>query len=557
MQKGEVLNSRYKIIRALGNGGMANVYLAFDLILKRNICIKVLKLKLANNIKTKQRFKREAQALTHLNSPYIIKIYDYGEVDHVQYLVKEYVKGTTLDQYIMKNRPLSVRRAVQIMEQMVMATQEMHHHHIIHRDIKPQNILIDDHQTVKLMDFGIANILYEHSIDSKDKVIGSIRYLSPEQIKNNHATVQSDIYSLGVVFYELLAGHPAFTGNNINEIAKKHLKKSIPSIRTTRNDVPLEIDKIIAHAAARNSFDRYHNDLEFLNDLSNADSNNHNLKLTLNRHLNFDSSSDDSDTKVLNLTSLNDHSIKSDHFTLKDHHHSKVNQYFLWLFIFIGFLGLCFITLIVTKKYSVTIPNIKGKNKYEAIQILRRHHLNVSNIEFQDDHKLSYNNVISVSPQISMRVKANSKVVLVLSNGNGNFTVQNYIGQKYQSVIQELKWAGFKTSVSYQSSNDFPNGTIIKQSLPENMSIHPKNKSFHFVISSGMHKNKLKNLIGIKKNDVLKYAEDNHLHVTFQYQNSRQPYNTVINQNPLPGIIEYDGDNIVITLSSNQFDNVR
>ncbi|HLR72539.1 MAG TPA: protein kinase, partial [Pseudogracilibacillus sp.] len=224
MLEGHLLSERYRIKRAIGGGGMANVYLAKDIILNRDVAIKVLRLEFANDPEFIERFDREAQAATSLSHPNIVNIYDVGEENHILYMVMEYIDGLTLKEYIMQNGPLKVEEAINIMKQLTDAIAHAHANGLIHRDIKPQNILMDRHGNVKVTDFGIAIALSATSLTQTNSILGSVHYLSPEQARGGMATKKSDIYSLGIVFYELLTGHLPFSGQSPISIALKHLQ---------------------------------------------------------------------------------------------------------------------------------------------------------------------------------------------------------------------------------------------------------------------------------------------------------------------------------------------
>lgn len=207
---GRRINGRYKLIEMVGGGGMANVYLARDMILDRDVALKILRMDFNNDEEFIKRFNREAQSATSLAHPNIVSIYDVGEEESIYYIVMEYVDGFTLKQYIQKYYPIPVDKALDIMKQITAAISHAHHNGIIHRDIKPQNILIDKEGTVKITDFGIALALSATNITQTNAVLGSVHYLSPEQARGGMANKKSDIYSLGIVMFELLTGDCLF-----------------------------------------------------------------------------------------------------------------------------------------------------------------------------------------------------------------------------------------------------------------------------------------------------------------------------------------------------------
>ena len=257
MMIGKRISGRYKILEMIGGGGMANVYLAHDMILDRDVAVKVLRLDFANSEEFIRRFHREAQSATSLAHPNIVSIYDVGEEESIYYIVMEHVKGQTLKQYIQTNSPVPIEEALLIMEQITSAISHAHQNHIIHRDIKPQNILLDQRGNVKITDFGIAMALSATSITQTNSVLGSVHYLSPEQARGGVANHQSDIYSLGIVMFELLTGRLPFSGESAVSIALKHLQSETPSLRRWNPNIPQSVENIVLKATAKDPFHRY------------------------------------------------------------------------------------------------------------------------------------------------------------------------------------------------------------------------------------------------------------------------------------------------------------
>ena len=257
MMIGKRISGRYKILEMIGGGGMANVYLAHDMILDRDVAVKVLRLDFANSEEFIRRFHREAQSATSLAHPNIVSIYDVGEEESIYYIVMEHVNGQTLKQYIQKNSPVPIEEALLIMEQITSAISHAHQNHIIHRDIKPQNILLDQRGNVKITDFGIAMALSATSITQTNSVLGSVHYLSPEQARGGVANHKSDIYSLGIVMFELLTGRLPFSGESAVSIALKHLQSETPSLRRWNPNIPQSVENIVLKATAKDPFHRY------------------------------------------------------------------------------------------------------------------------------------------------------------------------------------------------------------------------------------------------------------------------------------------------------------
>jgi serine/threonine protein kinase len=238
----EVAN-RYEIISLIGQGGMADVYKAKDIILNRIVAIKILREKLSHDAMTLVRFQREASAASRLSHPNVVDIYDVGESDGMHYIVMEFIRGRTLKQLIQQRGALSVSESIQIMTQLTSAIDHAHKHNIIHRDIKPQNVLVKDDGTVKITDFGIAIANDAVQLTLNNAVMGSAHYLAPETAQGKEPTAQVDIYSLGIVFYELLTGDVPFHGKTPTEIAVKHLRQPIPYVRDFNPAIPQAVEK--------------------------------------------------------------------------------------------------------------------------------------------------------------------------------------------------------------------------------------------------------------------------------------------------------------------------
>ena len=238
LSKGQKINNRYEIVKSIGEGGMANVYLANDTILDRKVAVKVLRGDLSGDDKFIRRFQREALAVSNLSHPNIVEVYDVGEEDGEHYIVMEYIEGKTLKQLLKKRESLTLTEVIDIMTQLTDGIAHAHESYIIHRDIKPQNIMIEDDGRIKITDFGIAMALNATQLTQTNSVMGSVHYLPPEQASGKSASIKSDIYSLGIMMYELLTGSVPFKGDNAVEIALKHMKDKIPSIRKQDPSIP-------------------------------------------------------------------------------------------------------------------------------------------------------------------------------------------------------------------------------------------------------------------------------------------------------------------------------
>ena len=289
----KIIAERYELIDIIGQGGMADVYLANDTILNRTIAIKILRTSLAKDPIYIARFQREASAAAALSHKNIVEIYDVGEDSDQYYIVMEYVPGRTLKELIAKRGALHVMEAIDIMKQVLSGTARAHQMGIIHRDLKPQNILVTDTGTAKIADFGIASIQSLTQFTQTDVIMGSLHYLAPELARGEKATVQSDIYALGIVFYELLRGQVPFNGESPVNIALKHMQEDLPSLREFNPSIPQSVENIIIKATAKNLNDRYKSATEMLEDLQTC------LSRTDEEKLVFDHSDEVNDPTIV------------------------------------------------------------------------------------------------------------------------------------------------------------------------------------------------------------------------------------------------------------------
>ena len=254
----DVIGQRYKIISELGKGGMSDVYEARDVIFRREVALKIIKYENAKRIDNLIRFQNEARFSAAFNHPNIVKIYDYGEYNNLPYIVTEYVKGQTLRDVLDYKRCFSLNESCSIMLQLCDALIEVHSKNIVHRDIKPQNVYYASDGEIKLGDFGISVLLGSGmNLNENKKVMGTAQYLAPELVYGEKATFQSDIYAMGITFFELLTGRVPFDGKNPHDVAVMQVEKEVPSPLTINPDLPKEVEYIIFKAVNKNLDERY------------------------------------------------------------------------------------------------------------------------------------------------------------------------------------------------------------------------------------------------------------------------------------------------------------
>ena len=447
--KGSKINDRYQIIKTLGEGGMANVYLAHDTILDRNVAVKVLRGDLASDEKFVRRFQREALSASSLSHPNIVEMYDVGEDDGQYYIVMEYVDGKTLKQILKSRGHLSITEVVDIMLQLTDGMAHAHDAYIIHRDIKPQNIMILSNGMIKITDFGVATALNSTQLTQTNSVMGTVHYLPPEQAQGKGSTIKSDIYSMGIMMYELLTGLVPYKGDNAVEIALKHLKEPLPSVRKANPSIPQSIENIIIRATAKNPKNRYNDAREMHEDLKTAlDESRKNEKRYVYKY----PESDMEDTKKLDeeLASLKKEEKTTKKAVVKKE--KKIEEDFddeedderggkkaLIFFVSI-FTALVLITTIVAlvffgkegKVENIVVPDVSGKSVVDANNMLVDAGFNVSEeYKYVASDEIEEGLVVRTNPELGSKKKIGSTVTLYISSGEAVYVMQDFIGQNY------------------------------------------------------------------------------------------------------------------------------
>ncbi len=474
--KGEKINDRYQIIKMIGEGGMANVYLAYDTILERNVAVKILRGDLATDEKFVRRFQREALSASSLSHPNIVEVYDVGEDHGIYYIVMEYIEGKHLKQLLKKRGKLTLNEVVDIMLQITDGMSAAHDSYIIHRDIKPQNIMILENGIVKITDFGIAMALNSTQLTQTNSVMGSVHYLPPEQASGKGSTIQSDVYSMGILMYELLSGTLPYKGDNAVEIALKHLKEPLPSIRKECPDIPNSVENIIIKSTAKNPKNRYadarsmHEDLLTCLDESRANEDKYVYKYpefdetqTLKQEKEIEKTLDLKDTtNELEVKQITDKDLKR-----------KENK----LLIILGaiFAGLAIMTavivLLLPKLFTskeVVVPNVSGKTINEAINILNENGLKISaERRTAASDTIKEGDVVKTDPSAGRTVKSGSTIILYESSGEKSYIMEDFTGKNYIEVKTILEKVNkLFVVIDYEKVEDsskYTVGDIIKQ----------------------------------------------------------------------------------------------
>ncbi len=466
-----MIAGRYTLISSLGEGGMADVYLGQDTILNRQVAIKILRGELSKDPITLLRFQREAGAVSKLHHPNVVEVYDVGEYNYRHYIVMEYVKGRTLKQLILQRGALHQDEAVDIMIQLTSAVQHAHEHHIIHRDIKPQNVLVKDDGTIKITDFGIALAHDAIQLTQADAVLGSAHYLAPETTRGETINHQVDIYALGIVFYELLRGSVPFKGDNPVQIAMKHLREEIPSIKEFNPMIAQSVENIIIKASAKDRTQRYQSAKEMLYDLEHClDLQNQNVKkIEIVQPIREESNLERE--KELRKARIKREKVKSKVVEIKEEKPKKssVGKWMISMFVVIAIIAMVvwFGMEFIKSQQIVEIPNVVGKTKEEAMSQLQRLGFSQEMITIQEEltDDKAKDTILNQEPTKGNKQSIQQGITLTVSKGT-YYVVKDYTNRLYEEVLEELKQQlpYARIEVEKRQTTTLKPGYIIEQS---------------------------------------------------------------------------------------------
>ena len=563
----KIICNRYKILDHLGTGGMATVWLGYDTILDRQVAIKTFKID-ANDEDAVKRFNREAKAVTSLSHPNIVSIYDVENEGEFYYLILEYVEGMTLKDYMIKNPRIPIETIVHIAKQIASGLSHAHQNGIIHRDIKPQNILMNDNLTCKITDFGIARAYGDTTLTQTNQMLGTVYYLSPEQARGNVATAQSDIYSLGILIFEMITGQIPFKGESAVAIALKHLQEELPDIDKYRENVPQSVKNIVLKATMKNPNERYISSKELFEDLStvlnperlyenkytgfkipaqpvnnynetqyidNSSNNNQYAYADFNNEDDYYDYEQDNRNNNVRYQQNNKQKNNYNNVSKRDEKEetSKAKHIFLAIVAIITIVvGTFFIYNYVIGSNSVSAPDVRNKTLEEAKVTIVKAGLEVGDVTEVASDDVKEKTVIDSDPKAGKKVKKGSKVDLRVSSGKKTVDMPNFVGLDEETVKKNASKLGFKNiTVEKVESNSYDTGKVVSQNIRAGMEIIPKEKELIIQVSTGKKKVTMPNLVGedstTVESTVASYGFKN---VTYREEYSDKETGTVISQ---------------------------
>ena len=529
----KIICNRYKILDHLGTGGMATVWLGYDTILDRQVAIKTFKID-ANDEDAVKRFNREAKAVTSLSHPNIVSIYDVENEGEFYYLILEYVEGMTLKDYMIKNPRIPIETIVHIAKQIAAGLSHAHQNGIIHRDIKPQNILMNENLTCKITDFGIARAYGDTTLTQTNQMLGTVYYLSPEQAHGNVATAQSDIYSLGILIFEMITGQIPFKGESAVAIALKHLQEELPDIDKYRENVPQSVKNIVLQATMKNPNERYISSKELFDDLSTVLNperlyenkytgfkiptqpvQNYNQTQYIDRKYNDaqydypEENTYDEDDYYYEEDNRNNNQRyqskklpKNNYNSVKNRDEkeetSKAKHIFLAILAIVTIVvGTFFVYNYVVDSNSVSAPDVRNKTVEEAKVLIVKAGLEVGDVTEVASDDVKEKTVIDSDPKAGKKVKKGSKVDLRVSSGKKTVDMPNFVGMDEETVKKNASKLGFKNiTVEKVESNNYDTGKVVSQNIRAGMEIIPKEKELIIQVSTGKKKVTMPNLVG-------------------------------------------------------------
>ena len=564
--EGKLLGNRYEIIEKIGNGGMATVYKAMDKVLKRNVAVKILRDEFTTDEEFIKRFDVEAQSAARLTHPNIVSIYDVGVEDNLHYIVMELIQGKTLKEIILEERgPLPWKWSVNVAIQIASALETAHRNNIIHRDIKPHNIIITEDGIAKVTDFGIAKAVSNSTITAFGTTMGSVHYFSPEHARGGYTDAKSDLYSLGVVMYEMVTGQLPFDADTPVSVALKHMQEKPKEPIEVNPNVPKAVNKIIMKALQKDPNLRYQSATEMLTDLNRA------LKNPNGDFVDDSEYDPTAKTQVINTAEMynnsrgidedkNKNGKKDGKFKSFIKRHKKLSIFIGLVLLFALSLGGTILALNLTNPAEVDMPNVVGLSKDEAQQEVESRKLvfEVASEEYNKDVPEGY--VISQKAESDLgdftttpgnrKVKEGSKIQVKISKGQEKTTVPNVKGKEKDEAIKMLEDANLQAEVVEETSKTVEEGYVISQETdPDTEAFAGDTVKIHVSTGTGIKQVTVISVIGQDEATAKANLENLGLKVNVTYQEATSNNGKVTAQSVAANKVVDEGTTVTLTVN--------
>lgn len=567
--EGKLLGNRYEIIEKVGNGGMATVYKATDKVLKRYVAVKILRDEFTTDEEFIKRFEVEAQSAARLTHPNIVSIYDVGVEGNLYYIVMELIQGKTLKEIILEERgPLPWKWSVNVAIQIASALETAHRNNIVHRDIKPHNIIITEDGIAKVTDFGIAKAVSNSTITAFGTTMGSVHYFSPEHARGGFTDAKSDLYSLGVVMYEMVTGKVPFDADTPVSVALKHMQEQPEEPIEVNHNVPKAVNKIIMRALQKDTNLRYQSATEMLSDLRKA------LKNPNGDFVDDKEYDPTAQTQVLNTEMYNNIRNKEDEDNNRNgkkegkfkkfiKEHKKLSIFIGLILLFALSLGGTILALNLTNPEEVNIPNVVGMSKEEAQRQIEELKLEFS-IEKEEYNKdVPEGFIISqkveedmigdftTTPSTDRKIKEGSTIKVIVSKGQEKTTVPKVVGMEEEEAVKTLEEAKLKVEIIEETSKKVEKGYVISQETEANTEAFAGDTvKIHVSTGTGIKQVTVVSVIGQDEATAKKTLTDLGLKVNVSYEEDTSKTNgTVLKQSIEGGKTVDEGNTITITVN--------
>ena len=561
--EGRLLGNRYEIIKKIGNGGMATVYKARCHVLNRYVAVKVLKDEFTTDEEFIKRFNTEAQAVACFSHPNIVSVYDVGTEGNLHYIVMELIQGKTLKEIIKEDGALSWKWSVNVAAQIASALETAHKNNIIHRDIKPHNIIITEDGIAKVTDFGIAKSVSNSTITAFGTTIGSVHYFSPEHARGGYTDAKSDLYSLGVVLYEMLTGKVPFDADTPVSVALKHMQETATEPRKINRTVPISVNNIIMKAMQKDTNLRYETATSMLKDLSLS------LKTPNEPIVVFGEESSDFPTQKVSI--MNDDMLEARRSRVakrreeeeKDSRNKKENKFFAFIkrhkiiSSMVGLILLFIISLTATTKIinakrvkDVQTPKLVGLTQEEAKQLAESQGF-VFKFEESYDEKVKEGIIISQDPEYkeNFTIKEGTEINVVVSKGQQMKTVPKVKGKEKEDAIKLLEEALLEYEIEEENSDEIEAGYVISQSVKADKEV-AAGTVVTLKVSTGVEQITVTNVLGMSEKKAKKALEDIGFEVeVFEKEDKSKDHDVVLNQSLDAGEEVDKGTKITITVN--------